>query len=84
MADGELRLRLDDETERRLAEAADEAGVSVEAYVLAMIAGDLGHDPLAVSRARLAEYDRTGESISVEEAMAHFDREIEAVLARKR
>ena len=82
MADGELTLKLDDETARRLATLADVAGVSVETYVLEIIADDLEHDGLAVSRIRLAEYDRTGEFISVEEAMAHFDRAAEARLAQ--
>ena len=59
-------------------------GVSVESYVLDMISEDVEIDPLAVSIARLAEYDRTGEAISVEEAMAHFDHELEAALARRR
>ena len=84
MADGELTLRLDDETRRRLAILAHEAGVSVETYVLEIIADDLEHDGLAVSRLRLAEYDRTGQSISVEEAMAHFDRQLEIRLAERR
>ena len=84
MADGELRLKLDDETQRRLGENAGALGLSIEAYVLEMIAEDVEADPLAVSIARLEEYDRTGEYISVEEALAHFDRELQAALARKR
>ena len=84
MADGELRLKLDDETHRRLSENAEAAGMSVEAYVLGMIAEDVEADPIAVSRARLEEYDRTGEYMSVEEAMAHFDRELGAALGRTR
>lgn len=84
MADGELRLTLDDETQRRLAEAAEAAGMSVEAYALGVLVDELDSDPLSISRARLAEYRLTGESISVEEAMAHFDQQLEAALARKR
>ena len=84
MADGELRLTLDDETQRRLGEAAEAVGMSVEAYALGVLLDELDSDPLAISRARLAEYDRTGEFITVEEAMAHFDQELEAALARKR
>ena len=84
MADGELTLKLDEETQRRLAALADLAGVSVEAYALEIIADGLEPDGLAVSRRRLAEYDRTGAFITVEEAMAHFDRELEARLAERR
>jgi hypothetical protein len=84
MADGELTLKLDEETRRRLADLADLAGVSVETYVLEIIADDLEHDGLAASRIWLAEYDRTGEYIRVEEAMAHFDRAVEARLSERR
>jgi hypothetical protein len=81
MADGDLTLKLDDETQRRLAEAV---GMSVEAYAVGVLVDELDGDPLSVSRARLAQYRRTGESISVEEAVACFDREVQAALARKR
>lgn len=84
MADGELRLKLDDETQRRLGEAAGAVGMSVEAYALGVLVDELDSDPLSISQARLAEYRRTGESISVEEAMTYFDQEVEAALARKR
>ncbi|WP_293680295.1 hypothetical protein [uncultured Phenylobacterium sp.] len=84
MADGELRLTLNDEMRRRLGEAAEAAGMSIEAYALGVLLDELDSDPLSISRARLAEYRRTGESISVEEAMTHFDAELEAALARKR
>lgn len=84
MADGELTLKLDDETKRRLGEAAAAAGMSVEDYAVGLLSDELGADPLTISRARLAEYDRTGEYITVEEAMAHFEHELEAALARKR
>ncbi|ODT88812.1 hypothetical protein [Phenylobacterium sp. SCN 70-31] len=85
MADGEITLKLDDDMQRRLTEAADAARMSVEDYVRGIIREDLGHDAasdiLAESRRRLATYDRTGAYISVEEAMAHFNSELEARLA---
>jgi len=84
MADGDLTLKLDDETQRRLGEAAEAAGMSVEAYALSVLVDELGGDPLSVSRTRLTQYRRTGESISVEEAMTYFDQEMEIALARKR
>ncbi|MDP2765603.1 MAG: hypothetical protein Q8O54_12295 [Brevundimonas sp.] len=40
-------------------------------------------DRWAISRARLAEYRRTGETISVEEFMAELDREIEKIRVQK-
>lgn len=83
MADGDLTLKLDEDTRKRLNQAADAAGVSMEDYVLGVIAEDLELEPLAVSRQRLADYDRTGDYITLEEAMAHFDSELEARLARK-
>jgi hypothetical protein len=84
MADGELRLKLDDETQRQLAEHAAALGVTVETYVLDMIAEDMELDPIAVSIARLEEYDRTGAFMTVDQAMAHFDRELEAARTRRR
>ena len=84
MADGELRLMLDDETRQRLVSAAAAAGMSPETYALGVLTDELGADALSISRARLAEYRRSGESISIDEAMAFFDQELEAALARKR
>ncbi|HEY3950931.1 FitA-like ribbon-helix-helix domain-containing protein [Phenylobacterium sp.] len=83
MADGELTLKLDDETAERLRAAADHAGVSVEAYVLEIIADDLDHEGVGLSRVRLLEYDQTGEYLTVEEAMAHFDRKLQAHTAKR-
>jgi hypothetical protein len=72
MADGELTLKLDDETARRLRAAAQSAGVAVEDYAADIIAhrfdGDWGEDQRIA-----AEYDRTGVSYSLEEGLAVFD-----------
>jgi len=73
MADGELILKLDDETARRLRDAADAAGRPVSDYAASLIADQLLEHGWAEALDRLAEYDRTGESISVEEALQHFD-----------
>jgi len=79
MADGELTLRLDDETARRLQEAADAAGVAVEAYAAEAIARALtdASEDVTEDLRRHAEYRRTGQSLSVEEAMKIFDDELE-------
>lgn len=41
------------------------------------------HDRWTIARERLAEYRRTGETISVDEFMAELDRQIELVRANK-
>jgi len=83
MADGELTLKLDDETARRLQAAADAAGRSVGDYAAGLISEGLTDTSWTESLRRLDEYDRTGESITVEEALAHFDSELEERLAAR-
>jgi predicted transcriptional regulator len=78
MADGELTLKLDDETTRRLQEAADAAGRPLNDYVANLIAGHLAADDDWAEDVRIAEEcERTGEHVSVEEAMAHFRSELQ-------
>lgn len=72
MADGELTLKLDDDTARRLEAAAAAAGRSVDDYARTLISEGLD-DRWSESIRRLEEYDRTGESLSVQEALEHFD-----------
>lgn len=74
MADGEIRVKLDDTTVQRLEAVAEAAGQSVDAYVRDLIAErlDEGSD-WAGDMAALGEYDRTGVSYSVEEAMEMYD-----------
>jgi len=84
MADGELTLKLDDETARRLQAAADAAGRPVGDYAAGLIAEALPDLSWRESLRRLDEYDRTGESITVEEALAHFDSELAERLAARR
>jgi predicted transcriptional regulator len=83
MADGELTLKLDDETARRLQAAADAAGVPVGDYAADLIAGSLGED-WTEALARLEEYDRTGEYVSLETALLHFRTEVESGLASRK
>lgn len=71
MADGELTLKLDDDTARRLQEAADAAGRPVADYAAELIVGGLDDWTEDV---RIAEaYDRDGVSYSIEEGLAVFD-----------
>lgn len=80
MADGELTLTLDDETARRLQEAADAAGLTVGEFAAGLIGAGLG-DRWSGARAALAEYDQTGVSYSLAEGMAAFDAAVTARLA---
>jgi hypothetical protein len=68
MADGELTLKLDDETARRLQEAAD---VPVDDYAAGLIVDSLD-DGWAEARQALREHDVTGESYDAETVMAEF------------
>ena len=76
MADGELTVKVDAETAQRLEALAEAAGQSVGDYVRDLIVDSLPDDGLADDLAALAEYDRTGVSYSVEEAVTHFRNEL--------
>jgi predicted transcriptional regulator len=71
MADGELTLKLDDETARRLQAAADAAGLPVDSYAADVLADALS-DHWQGAREAVAEFDRTGESFDAEAVMAEF------------
>lgn len=83
MPDGELTLKLDDDTARRLKAVADAAGRSVDEHARALIAEGLD-DRWSESLRRLDEYDQTGESLSVQEALEHFDTTLQDRLATPR
>jgi plasmid stability protein len=83
MADGELVLKLDDETARRLEAAAASAGQSVAAYATDLIAHGLADD-WAEDLRRFEEYDRTGEYISLEEGLTFFRDAVEERLAGRK
>jgi predicted DNA-binding protein len=76
MADGEIRVKLDAETERRLKEMAEAAGRSVDDYVHGLIADKLDEDGWGEDEHIADEAERTGTSYSVEEAMSHFREEL--------
>lgn len=92
-----LIVQLDPATLARLEAAATDAGLSVEDYVAEIIEAALSspgvaegvaafegtHDWTEANR-RLEEYDRTGVSIPLEDALKTFDDALEAALARKR
>ena len=83
MADGELTLKLDDDTVRRLRAAADAAGVSMDRIAADLIAEGLDHD-WTEALASLAEYDRTGVSYSLDEAMNLARNDLEEKLAARK
>lgn len=92
-----LTIELDEPTRARVESAAAIAGLSVEAYLLevvraalpspgvaeAIAAFESPHDWTEANR-RLEEYDRTGVSIPLEDALKTFDDALETALARKR
>ncbi|CAN5232784.1 hypothetical protein BH11PSE2_BH11PSE2_19880 [soil metagenome] len=71
MADGSLKLVLDDVLVEKIERAATAAGVTPEAYAIAVLDHAVS-DGWAETDAAFAEYDRTGESIPAEEALAEF------------
>ena len=88
MADGDLTLKLDDDTARRLKNAAEAAGRSVDDYVQELIREGLtakasDDDDSAEDIRILEDYDRTGVSCSVEEGLAVFDAAMKVYLARR-
>jgi len=81
MADGELTLKLDDETARRLQEAADAAGRPVADYAAGLIAGRLG-DSWAEALEAFQEFDRTGEDYDAATVMSEFCANVAARTAK--
>jgi len=71
VADGSIKLELGPVLSGRLVTAAEEAGQGVDDYAAQLIARGLD-DHWAIAEARLAEYDRTGEYVPADEAMAAF------------
>ena len=84
MADGEVRVTLDAETERRLKAAADAAGRSVDDYARDLIVEALDEDDWAEDVRIAEEADRTGVSYSVEEGLAAFDAAVKSHVTKAR
>ena len=83
MADGGLKLELNEALSRELIRAADQAGVPVGDLATGFIARGLT-DRWSISLARLAEYDRTGEFVEAETAIREFEEALRAALKAKR
>ena len=81
MADG-FDIRIEGEQAGRLRSAAEAAGVDVVDYARGLTDQGMPLD-MAEDDRRWAEYKQTGETISVEEAFAAFDAEIDRVRSRR-
>jgi len=82
MADGGLNLSIDNDLAKRLRAAADAAGESVQDYAINALKAATD-DGWAETHASLAEYDRTGEYIDADVALANFRAELERRLAAR-
>ena len=83
MADGELTLKLDDATVRRLQAAADAVGQPIDSYAADVLAGAVSGEDWAEDYRRAAEYDRTGKYVSLEEALTEFRDAVDERLSKK-
>jgi plasmid stability protein len=96
MSDRSLTITLSDDLLRRLTAAAEAAGLSVEGFAVeiltaALAQGGLAEDAAAFQGAhdwteadrRLADYDRTGESVAFEDWAADFRADVQARIAAK-
>jgi predicted transcriptional regulator len=84
MADGSVTIEIDAATAARLKSAAEAAGRSPDEHASLLLAEALRavDDDWAETKAALAEYDRTGEYIDAETAMAQFRAHLVARLDR--
>ena len=83
MADGGLKLELDEALGERLKAAADGDGRPVDAYAAELIAHGLD-DGRAEDVARYEAYQRTGDYIDAETAMRRFREAVPAGFRAKR
>lgn len=82
MADG-FDIRIEHEQAERLRAAAEAAGAQPEDYARQLLAQALEAD-WAEDHARISEYERTGEAVGVEEAMARFRADVETRLTARK
>jgi hypothetical protein len=82
MADGGLTIELNEGLAQRVKDAAEALGQSADQFANELIAKSLD-DGWAEARASLAEYDRTGEYVDADVALADFRKELERRLAAR-
>lgn len=83
MADGSVTLNLDDATLALLESVARDFGMSLGDYAETVLSHALSNWDVAEDLRRLAEYDRTGESISAEATLDNFEAKVRARLAAR-
>ncbi len=83
MADGEMIIKLSEEMARRVRAAAEAVGADPVVYAERLIDEALEPDHWAVVRERAAEYDRTGESLSVDEVFDHLQARVDELQAKR-
>jgi len=81
MADGGLKLELDEALSERLRAAAAAADRSIGDFAAQLISRGLD-DQWSEAISRLAEYDRTGEYVDADEALSAFRSAISARLRK--
>jgi hypothetical protein len=82
MADGGLKLEIDEALAERLRSAAEASGESVEDFALQALRAAAAED-WAEDYARVADYEATGRFIPADQAMAEFRAALEARFAKK-
>jgi predicted transcriptional regulator len=70
VADDGFKIELDPDLGSQLQDAARAAGVSTDAYASELISQGLGDPDWRETMASLAHYDRTGEFVDADEALA--------------
>jgi predicted transcriptional regulator len=79
MADGEITLKLDNDTAAKLAAVAKQAGAEPEDWASQALAHALDDEHWAEARRRLEEFDAgDGATLSVDEYFAEFRRKLAA------
>jgi predicted transcriptional regulator len=82
MADAGMTIELNEELAQRVKDAAEALGKSADKFANELIAKSMD-DGWAEARASLAEYDRTGEYVDADVALADFRKELERRLAAR-
>jgi len=85
MAYSALTIELDETLASRVRYAADEAGLTPEAYAAEALARAVGEDRWAESRRRLEAYDRGEvEAVDLEVALAEFQKAFDDAVAKRK
>ena len=83
MADGGLKLEIDEALAERLRVAAEASGESVQDFALQALRAATDDEDWAEDYARVADYEATGRFVPAAEAMSEFRAAVEARFAKK-